>query len=252
MITPTINQNKPASQELSSKSQNREIHAPQTGIGRRIHTQKNEPTEWTGALWERGSKKYITFNNLQNLNTDVQAVAVNIRITEEKKRQIEEMKDQLIERKKMYPPFLNNGLGNIDRNATVKEYQVIQKQIDKLTIPPNEESAAIVRNYENFSGTEEYTMPIPQEGATYEEIDAIIRDLDMVAESLEEKSEALAADAVELRRHYIENNADKEYKSAEMDEYEAESKSIEIKKGLAMESGKGLTDAQSHIVGLFK
>ena len=122
-----------------------------------------------------------------------------------------------------------------------------------MTIPPNTEAVEIVRNSEDFAYAEEYDMPIPQERATYEEIDATIRNLDMVAEGLEERSEELAADALEKRRHYIENNADKGYRLSEMEESEAESKSIEIKEGLTMEAGKGLTQApQSHIVGLFK
>ncbi|MGA1869737.1 MAG: hypothetical protein ACMUJM_14470 [bacterium] len=252
MITTPSIQTRQTSLDLSRPSKNRESNAPQIGIGKKIHVPQEEPTEWASGMLERGSKRHIAFNNLQSLTTGLNAVAMNVRVADKKMQDLEEqvkqMKNKLVQRKKMYPPFLNNGIeqkGNI-----LKEYQAIQKQIDQLTIPPNEKILEMVSNPE-YTESEEFELPIVPEHITDKKIYATIKDLDMGLKKLQEKRGSLSEDALKMLNQY-RNNTDEEFGSADIGEPEAEYKSIEIKDGLMMEPGMSLTEAQSRLLSLLE
>jgi prefoldin subunit 5 len=232
---------------------------------RRLTAKNVQPETIPGSINDTVS---TSTSSLQALNSSLNGLAKDIRAVDESMGQIEKIADQMksqLERVvKNYPPFPP---GSEERVKLLKSFNTFRKEINQLTIPPNEELAMkIMANPELVPGAGNFDietdkdgsrktihaaqihtgpdgLDIPQlpEDAAYEEIVASINNLDVAREKLNQKRAELYEDVIGLKKSANEENSGAE------EENSAELKSEELKSGLMGESTSSLTKAHPQL-----
>jgi hypothetical protein len=223
------------------------------------------------------NKSSVVFRDLQAGKNSLNSVAKNIRAADEAMENISEtigrMKSTLEGIVKNYPPFPP---GSEERIARLKSLTSLRKQIDQMTIPPEENAMKLMADpaivadagdweittgnngeYATIYSREVHTGPtglnIPDLSldATDQEIYAAIEDLQSAGDALLLKRSGLAEDALMISR-FQENDSDivQQYPSYPQEITAVEDKSVQIMHALSGDSIKGLTGARSQFAGM--
>ncbi|MDY6953357.1 MAG: hypothetical protein SWE60_17750, partial [Thermodesulfobacteriota bacterium] len=171
-------------------------------------------------------------------------------------RYVDRMQAELGRMVKNFPPF---PLGSEERVQKLKTLNSYRKIVDQLTFPQNDEVSTGAATPEAAQGvhrgSQEREIPGLAHGATDEEVRASVQELVKAKEELGQRRERLARDAAVFIRKFEEHKAElvglhPVSREADNDQARAEIESGKVKRGLTMEPGMTLTDAQSQLLSL--
>ncbi len=215
MITSTVS-NYHMTPELSPFGKNAKVAAHKINSGQQTNGIKAETitsVKINDSLFE--------FSVSQSARSAINMVAASVRQTDlamlEIEKQIDQMKARLIEHVKNFPPFLS---GSEERVKLMKRFSAFRRQIDQLTIPPDNPGAAHImadpsitgpagdwkididdNNHQRtiqrqpvHTGPEGLNIPELPQTATDKEIYAALENLDSAKELLGHRRSGLAAD----------------------------------------------------------
>lgn len=160
-----------------------------------------------------------------SLDASYNAAAKSIRTVDKVMNAIDgtlvEMSETLDRIVKNYPPF---PLGDPERENILRNYISLRKQIDEMTIPPNDDIAAqimkkdetgiegvnigerrsgfMLHRREVHTGTAGIDVPVLNKESTDEEIAGVVEKLGLSKSKLEEKRKALEMEAKEVMETY--------------------------------------------------
>lgn len=249
--------------------------------GKRINSVKDDPTGWVRINRSRHSQRA-----LQTINAGLDHVARNIRIADATMKTIsdyiEQMRAQLEQIVKNYPPFPP---GSEERVRMLRTFQSFRKQIDQLTIPPRDDGARkimadpsvvpdagdwvvaaglsgtrlTIHSRQVHTGPTGLDIPDLPDDATDAEIYAAIDGLTNARDILRQRQAALQVDAAAVAKYssfnatltLYEQAVAERTESADIPEVTAQIKSTELRKALAVESLRSLTQSESQLIGLF-
>ncbi len=248
--------------------------------GKRINSVKDDPTGWVRVNRSRSSQQM-----LQTINSGLDRVAMNIRIADAAMTTIgdyiDHMKAQLDTIVKNYPPFPP---GSEERVRMLRTFNSFRKQIDQLTIPPDNGARKImadpsvvhdagdwvvaagdnvmrltIHNQQVHTGPTGLNISELSDDATDAEIHAAIQGLESAQDILRQRQASLHIDAAAVatyssfntRMASHEQSVAERTESADMNEVTAQIRSAELRQALITESLKSLTQAQSQLISLF-
>ncbi len=222
-------------------------------------------------------------NQIESSISNLNAVASSIHVANSAMWEIEthldKMKAQLGRIVKNYPPFPPD---MEDRVKMLKSFTTLRRQIDQLTMPPNDSGATkimanpviipeagdwqiqvggngiikTIHSQQVHTGEAGLNVPGLPESATDEQIQEVIVEIDRAKTTLRQRRNSLAADSMRFMQTQSVSHA---YQS-DIEEFEPDavstaaiaSKNEEIKQALADETIKSLTQAQSQLLLLLR
>lgn len=248
--------------------------------GKRINAAKDDPIGWSKAQKDRAS-----VSGIQSINEDLVRVATSVRVADNVMdtigRLMAQMKASLERIIKNYPPY---PLGSPERVEYLRAFNGLRRQIDDLTIPPQDEGArkimadpavvpgagdwevivgengsrTVIRSEEVHTGPTGLDIPALADTATDGEIEAAIDNLDAAQGTLDARRAGLGGDAAGItlseawngRLINVQTATAEKLVVADMNQAAAEEKSVEVQHALALESVRGLTDMRSRFLAL--
>jgi hypothetical protein len=249
--------------------------------GKRINSVKDDPTGWVRVNRNRYAQRAH-----QSINAGLGHVARNIRVADVTMKMISDYIDQMREQLeivvKNYPPFPP---GSEERVRMLRTFNSFRKQIDQLTIPPRDDGARkimadpsvvpdagdwvvsaglngvrfAIRSQQVHTGPTGLNIQELPEDATDDEVYAAIDSLIGARDVLRQRQAALQVDAATVARYASLNSTMAAHaqdvaertESADMTEVTAQVKSTELRRELAIESLRSLTQSASQLISLF-
>jgi flagellin-like hook-associated protein FlgL len=250
--------------------------------GKKISAPKDDPVGWANARRSRS-----TFQSLQAVNDSLNMVAMSIRTADNAMESIgkliDQMKAQLEVIVKNYPPFPP---GSEDRVKLLNSFNMLKRQIDQLTIPPNNRGVwkilsdpasnpeagdwniltgpngeqRTIHNEQVNTGPTGLNIPEMSANATDQQISSMIDTIETAKSTLTNRRNSLAMDATGLTSAQDYNSKiaalNQSYADSlelgDMTETTAELQSIQVKQTLNIEAIKSITGAQSQLAALWK
>lgn len=174
-------------------------------------------------------KRHFELFHSQPAHSKINSVAATVRgadaVMHKIEKQIDQIKDQLLQHVKQYPPFDN---GSDERIRLLKQFSAFRKQIDQLTIPPdnygamkimadpsrisdagdweieldeNDGNQTTIHSRQVHSGPEGLNIHKLPDEVTDDEIYGAIENLDAAKEILSRRRNALSSDFQHILDH---------------------------------------------------
>jgi hypothetical protein len=191
---------------------------PQAAVDKSVNTIDTKPGNPDG--WVEIDRSRFPLSKRQASTSNLNAVARSIRLADKTMKEIgkhvDDMKSRLKTHVKNYPPFPP---GSEERVKVLKSFSAFRKLIDELTMPPDDDTAAMILNvtpgetgdagivleHEGFGktvrsqpvGTDPGGLDIPEFPARAADTDFefMIEKLDRAGRTLENRRTGLQADA---------------------------------------------------------
>ena len=250
--------------------------------GKKISAPEDDPVGWANA-----GRSLFRFQSLQAVNDSLNNVAMTIRTADTTMdsigKIIDQMKAQLEVIIKNYPPFPP---GSEDRVKLLNSFNTLKRQIDQLTIPPNNRGVwkiladpatipeagdwtilagangekRIIHNEQVHTGPTGLNIPDIQVDATDQQISGMIDTLGTAKNTLTNRRSALEMEAAGLTSTQDYNSKvaalyqgyAASLQLGDMTETTAELQSNQVKQTLSIEAIKSITNAQSRLAVLWK
>jgi hypothetical protein len=171
--------------------------------------------------WVKIDSSQFQFSRVQAARSSLNAVATSIRTADIAMdrigKQIDDMKHKLQTHLKNYPPFL---AGSEERVELLKSFSAFRRQIEQLTIPPDDSDAADIMSISPSHGDEKWAIVVEQNGmgkgihrqpvhagqdgvnipempstATDSDLESMVKVLDAARNTLDRRRSGLAEDA---------------------------------------------------------
>ena len=192
-------------------------------------------------------EKDFILSRLNLLKSDLNGVAKSIRSTDNTmqivEKYVDDMKNQLEEIVKNYPPFPQDSQ---ERITNLRNYSSIRKLIDRLTIPPREDFMHEIMTGQNtfqekIPGINGMNIPELAPRNTDKEISASLKKLEKVKAALQQNRKDLKneADALNFSNIYQKIN-DKLINPLNINEINPEQLSVELRHDLSEQTGGSL------------
>jgi flagellin-like hook-associated protein FlgL len=256
--------------------------AQKLSTGKKISAPQDDPVGWAFS-----SKSRSSFQSFQAVNDSLNNVAMTIRTADNTMdsigKIIDQMKSQLDIIVKNYPPFPQ---GSEDRVKLLESFNAIKRQIDQLTVPPNNKGVwkvladpsttqeagdwtiltgpngeqGIIHNQQVDTGPNGLNIPDIPVNATDQQVGDMINTLAAAKTTLNSRQNALEMEAAGLTSTQDYNSkvaslnqsfAD----SLQMDDTTAttaELQSVQTQQSLSLEAIKSITNAQAQLAVLWK